>query len=40
MLLFERGVLVSYETIRNWCDKFRPGFAHQARAARCRPSTT
>ncbi|PRE89407.1 IS6 family transposase, partial [Burkholderia gladioli] len=21
-LLFERGVIVSYETIRRWCDKF------------------
>lgn len=21
-LLFERGVIVSYETVRRWCDKF------------------
>jgi putative transposase len=27
-LLFERGVIVSYETIRRWCDKFGKGFAH------------
>jgi hypothetical protein len=23
-LLFERGVTVSYETVRRWCDKSRP----------------
>lgn len=38
--LFERGVVVSYETIRRWCDKFCAGFAHRIRArrqrARCR----
>lgn len=27
-LLFERGVTVTYETIRCWCDKFGKGFAH------------
>jgi putative transposase len=26
-LLFERGVIVSYETVRRWCDKFGAGFA-------------
>ncbi len=26
-LLFERGVAVTYETIRCWCDKFGKGFA-------------
>ena len=26
-LLFERGVVVTYETIRCWCDKFDKGFA-------------
>ena len=26
-LLFEHGVVVSYETIRRWCDKFGAGFA-------------
>ena len=33
-LLFERGVVVSYETIRRWCDKFGASFAHRAKAAR------
>lgn len=33
-LLFERGVIVSYETVRRWCDKFGAGFAHRAKAAR------
>jgi len=32
-LLFERGVVVSYETIRCWCDKFGAGLARLARAA-------
>ena len=26
-LLAERGVKVSYETIRQWCSKFGPGYA-------------
>jgi putative transposase len=26
-LLLERGVVVTYETIRCWCDKFGAGFA-------------
>ncbi|MGF6819610.1 transposase-like protein [Paraburkholderia atlantica] len=30
-LLFEQGVVVSYETIRRWCDKFGAGFAHRIR---------
>ncbi|SOY44340.1 hypothetical protein CBM2589_B120303 [Cupriavidus taiwanensis] len=25
-LLFERGVVVTYETIRRWCDKFGAGY--------------
>ncbi|SOE61680.1 hypothetical protein SAMN05414139_01957 [Burkholderia sp. D7] len=36
-LLFERGVIVSYETIRRWCDKFGAGFARRVKAARCQP---
>ena len=36
-LLFERGVIVSYETIRRWCDKFGAGFAHRVKAARRKP---
>ena len=39
-LLFERGVIVSYETVRRWCDKFGAGFAHRVRAARRKPGTT
>ncbi len=26
-LLAERGVVVSYEAIRQWCEKFAPGYA-------------
>jgi putative transposase len=32
--LFERGVVVTYETIRCWCDKFGSAFARQAKASR------
>jgi putative transposase len=39
-LLFERGVTVTYETIRCWCDKFGKGFAHRVRAARRKPGST
>ena len=39
-LLFERGVIVSYETIRRWRDKFGADFAHRARAARRAPGIT
>ncbi|KVM10139.1 transposase [Burkholderia ubonensis] len=39
-LLFERGVMVSYETIRRWCDKFGAGFAHRVKAARRKPGST
>lgn len=40
VLLFERGVIVSYETIRRWCDKFGAGFAHHVKAARRKPGST
>jgi len=33
-LLFERGAVVSYETVRRWCDKFGAEFAHRVKAAR------
>jgi putative transposase len=33
-LLFERGVTVTCETIRSWCDKFGASFAHRVKAAR------
>jgi len=36
-LLLERGVVVTYETIRCWCDKFGAEFARCAKAARPRP---
>jgi putative transposase len=39
-LLFERGVVVSYETIRRWCDKFGAHFAHRVKSARPVPGTT
>ncbi len=39
-LLFERGVIVTYETIRCWCDKFGKGFAHRVKAARRKPGGT
>ncbi|TDY21369.1 putative transposase [Paraburkholderia sp. BL6665CI2N2] len=39
-LLFERGVVVSYETIRRWCDKFGVGFAHRVKVARRKPGST
>jgi putative transposase len=31
-LLLERGVVVTYETIRCWCDKFGAALAHCAKA--------
>ena len=39
-LLFERGVTVTYETIRCWCDKFGASFAHWVKAARRKPGRT
>jgi putative transposase len=33
-LLFERGVIVSYETIRRRCDRFGADFACRVNAAR------
>jgi transposase-like protein len=39
-LLFERRVVVSYESIRRWCDKFGAGFARHVKAARRKRSTT
>ncbi|MCP1121827.1 hypothetical protein LIOPPNJA_28645, partial [Robbsia andropogonis] len=30
-LLLERGVIVSYESIRRWCDKFGSRFAAQVK---------
>ncbi len=39
-LLLERGVAVSYETIRRWCEKFGVGFAHRVKAVRRKPGCT
>jgi putative transposase len=35
-LLFARGVLVSYEAIRKWCQKFGQAYANQLRRRRSR----
>ena len=37
-LLAERGVTVTYETIRAWCAKFAPIYAAGLRRRRARPS--
>jgi putative transposase len=39
-LLAERGLEVSYETIRRWVLKFGPAFARNLRQLRPRPSAT
>src|SRR3989454_10900946 len=36
-LLFERGVVVTYEAIRKWCRKFGQAYANQLRRRRPRP---
>jgi putative transposase len=36
-LLFQRGVIVSYETVRRWSDTFGAGFARRVKAARHKP---
>ncbi|MFF9221748.1 IS6 family transposase [Streptomyces viridosporus] len=36
-LMLERGVLVSYETIRRWCAKFGQAYANALRRRRPRP---
>jgi putative transposase len=37
-LMAERGVTVTYKTIREWCSKFGPVYALQLRRRRPRPS--
>src|SRR5580765_8256312 len=37
-LLAERGIVVSYETIRQWSRKFGQAYANQLRRRRARPS--
>ena len=39
-LLLERGVSVTYESVRNWCDRFGAQFARRAKAARGAPGST
>ncbi|PRX97646.1 DDE superfamily endonuclease [Paraburkholderia sp. BL25I1N1] len=39
-LLFERGVIVSHESIRRWVERFGVGFAHRIKAARCQLGST
>src|ERR687893_2046427 len=36
-LLAARGVVVSYETVRQWCKKFGQPFANQLRRRRAQP---
>jgi len=36
-LLAERGVVLTYETVRQWCRKFGQGYANQLRRRRPRP---
>ncbi len=36
-LLAERGIIVTYETVRQWCLKFGQSFANQLRRRRARP---
>ncbi len=38
-ILAERGIDVSYETVRRWCYKFGPVFAHRIRKRRERPGS-
>ena len=39
-LLFARGILVTYETIRQWCRTFGQDYANQLRRRRPRPGDT
>src|SRR5512143_4132052 len=40
LLLAERGVTLSYETVRRWCGKFAQTFANRLRRRRPKPSAT
>ena len=40
LILAERGVVVTHESIRNWCQKFGPEFAKRLRRRRPRPGDT
>jgi putative transposase len=39
-LLAERGIVVSYESIRSWCNKFRPTYARMIKKRRGSPGDT
>ncbi len=39
-LLAERGVIVTYETIQQWCQKFGQADANELRRRRPRPGAT
>jgi putative transposase len=39
-LLLERGVVVTYESIRQWCGRFGSQFTCRAKASRARPGST
>jgi putative transposase len=39
-LLAERGIIVSYETIRSWCQKFGPGYARNLKRRQVRLGDT
>src|SRR3712207_5898174 len=36
-LLAERGIIVTYETVRQWCRKFGQRYANQLRRRRAQP---
>ncbi len=39
-ILAERGVVLAYETVRQWCRKFGPMYAAGLRRRRPRPGNT
>ncbi len=39
-LLAERGIIVTYETVRQWCPKFGQQYANQLRRRRAQPGDT
>src|SRR5215813_3549777 len=39
-LLFARGIIVTYETIRQWCRTFGQAYANQLRHRRAQPGDT
>ena len=39
-LMLQRGVIVSYETIRRWCAKFGQAYANRLRRGHARPGDT